>query len=377
MLKKTLMIVGIGDLAGLVLDMITTVPSFGKIILAGRDVNHMNQRANLCRLVANQLGYYPEIECVSLDLMNVEQTSNTLLRCKPDIIFNTASLQSWRILTLLPKEVYESLDQAQFGPWLPMHLTTIYKLMLAVKAAGLDADVINAAFPDATAPVLDKVGLSPMCGIGNVANVIPALRGSVANKFQLPVQRVEVSLVTQHYFSHRVPAFGDSGGSPYYFRALIDGEELSDGYTDEEIFRSVATDFKKTGGPFRQMITASSAVSLLVPLMLGHEARTHAPGPHGLVGGYPVVVGSDGVEVDLPKDLSLADAVRINQECQRFDGIESIDDDGTVHFTEHEVSIMKKFLGYECHEMPLSDCEERAEELRAKYVQFAASFRKG
>jgi len=46
-------------------------------------------------------------------------------------------------------------------------------------------------------------------------------------------------------------------------------------------------------------------------------------------------VDRNGGTVTLPPDLNLEEAVRINEEGQRFDGIERIDEDGTVHFTEN------------------------------------------
>ena len=372
--ERSLMIVGVGDLAGLVLDMLTRVPRFGKIYLAGRNMEHMTQRKNLCLLVANQLGYYPDMECIPLNLMQIDKSAETIAQYKPDVIFNSATFQSWRIITYLPKEVFKEIDQAQFGPWLPMHLTPVYKLMQAVKASGTDAKVVNAAFPDAVCPVLSKIGLNPTIGIGNAANVIPTLRGAVALKFKVPVEEIEVSLCTQHYFSHRIPAYGDAGGSPYYFQARVNGTDVRDQYTDDEIFQSVATDFKKFGGAFRQMITASSAVSVLLPMLLDSGQRTHAPGPNGLPGGYPVTVNFDKVSVVLPDDITLEKAIEINNDCQRFDGIDKIDDDGTVHFTEQEMAIMKKMLGYECLTMPLAECEARSEELGQKFQAFRKQF---
>jgi len=69
---------------------------------------------------------------------------------------------------------------------------------------------------------------------------------------------------------------------------------------------------------------------------------THAPGPNGLPGGYPVRLSAKGAEVVLPEELSLEEAVRINEEAQKFDGIQEIKNDGTVFFTEKAVKIMRE-----------------------------------
>jgi hypothetical protein len=77
------------------------------------------------------------------------------------------------------------------------------------------------------------------------------------------------------------------------------------------------------------------------------------------------------VELALPYALGLDEAVRINAECQRFDGIDRIDPDGTVHFAEREMEIMKDMIGYSCARMHVEEAGARADELCAKYREFA------
>ena len=119
------------------------------------------RRTNSALLSSYQMGYNPVIEFTKVDLHDIDRTAETLNRIQPDIIYNSATLQSWWVLAELPKEAYTALDRARYGPWLPMHLLLTYKLMLAVKKSGIDTMVVNAAFPDVVNPVLDKVGLSP------------------------------------------------------------------------------------------------------------------------------------------------------------------------------------------------------------------------
>ncbi len=70
-----------------------------------------------------------------------------------------------------------------------------------------------------------------------------------------------------------------------------------------------------------------------------------------------------------PQGLTLEEAIRINEDGQRLDGIEQIDNDGTVYFTERNMAILKEVLGYECRRMPLAEVEGWARELRAKYLE--------
>jgi len=53
-------------------------------------------------------------------------------------------------------------------------------LMQAVKASGIATKTVNAAFPDAVNPILARIGLAPDIGVGNVANLVPAVRLSIA-----------------------------------------------------------------------------------------------------------------------------------------------------------------------------------------------------
>jgi len=64
-------------------------------------------------------------------------------------------------------------------------------------------------------------------------------------------------------------------------------------------------------------------------------------------------------------------AIQLNQDGMKFDGIEKIDEQGTVYFADREMSILKEMLGYECKCMALAETENWARELQAKYAEFA------
>ena len=118
-------------------------------------------------------------------------------------------------------------------------------------------------------------------------------------------------------------------------------------------------------------LTASSIVRIMTALM-SKEARLHAPGPEGLPGGYPVLVGPRGVSVPPIEDLSREAAIEINEASHRFDGIEAIGPDGTVIFRERTVEVMSKELGYRCQQLSPLEIEDRAGELLARFREYAA-----
>jgi len=81
-------------------------------------------------------------------------------------------------------------------------------------------------------------------------------------------------------------------------------------------------------------VTAAAAIPVLEALLPGSAPlRWSAPAPAGLAGGYPVLIANGAVTLDLPPGLTQQDAVAFNENMARGDGIERIDDDGTVHFT--------------------------------------------
>ena len=372
--KPRIMLVGNGNLTANLLSLLLLDPRTDRLVLAGRDLDACRRRANLARFAAHNLGSTAAPDVVALDLRDVDRTGETLATVKPDIIFMGATLQSWRRITELPKHAFEALDAAQFGPWLPMHLTLNHLLMRAVRQSGLPVRTVNAAFPDAVGPVLAKLGLAPTVGIGNVANIVPALTCSAASLLGVDVERVRIRLVAQHYFSHHVPRFGGAGRGRYALSIRVDGAPHPRPPPDEAIFAQLAGPLKRLGGVDGQLLTASSAARVVQGLAADVPTEAHAPSPGGLPGGYPVRLDRHGVSVDLDPGMSLEEAVAINEDCQRADGIDTIAEDGTVTFAEPEMAVMTKLMGYRCRTMAVADAAGWAEELGQKYSRFAASF---
>jgi len=71
--------------------------------------------------------------------------------------------------------------------------------------------------------------------------------------------------------------------------------------------------------------------------------------------------------VVLPEELPLEEAVRINEDAQGFDGVERIEEEGTVVFADYVMPIMKEMLGFDCHQFKPSEIDERAREMVSLY----------
>lgn len=367
--KKRIMIIGGGNLCLQVLKILAPQNNFD-FFVASRNYENTYRLCNLARVAAIQLGAYPNIQPLKLDLASINMTSETIAMVNPDVIFNCASLQSWRRITELPKHLFDDLDEAQLGPWLPMHLSPMYKLMTAVRLSGTSALTINAAFPDAVNHVLGKVGLAPDIGVGNIANLIPATRCAIALLAEVPVKDVSVRLIGQHYFSHYVPRGGMPPIANYHLSYRVDGNDMTGEFDDNAIFDRVRKEFRRLGGVDGQFLTAASAVTVLSNIFSPEPVEVHAPAPYGLPGGYPVRLQNGSIDLNLPEGISQKEAIDINDRCQTQDGIDSVSDDGTIYFGEQQMAVMKSVLGYSITAMRINEVDEYAQALGSAYQSF-------
>ncbi|RWO53178.1 hypothetical protein [Mesorhizobium sp.] len=373
--RVNILIIGHGVLGGAVLDFLSQSGRPYDLHVGAKNVQRATLRASLAKYAALNLGHHPTIEIVPMDLMNVQATAEQLGALRPDIIFNATTLHSWWVITQLPPDAYQRIDRARGGVWTPVHLVLVRRLMRAVREAGIETAVVNASYPDVTNAALAAEGLSPAIGIGNVANAVPGIRLAAAHLLGCEVKAIDVRFFAQHYVSHRMPRTGSTGGAPYHLAIFREGQRIRPEEMGHDlIFANVAGRFRRVGGLEGESVTASSATAVLRALADRVERVVHAPGPLGLVGGYPVRVAPTGISIDLPEGLSLDDAVEINRGCQKYDGIEAVESDGTVRFTAESAEVMRELLGYDCDAMALDECEDRAEELAAKYAEYRRRF---
>ena len=363
-----LLLIGIGDVTIRLAHLLATNGQPIDLVMAGRSLERATRFANLTKLAASNLGHYRDVEAVALDLSDIDRTAAEIRRIQPDLVFMGASVQAARAIMDTAPETFKELDQAQLGPWLPMHLALNYELMQAVRLAESRAIVVNAAYPDAVGPALATLGLAPHIGIGNIANVVPGITWAAAQELDAHPSEIDINLVCHHYFSHHVHRFGEAHGIPYGLTVFRDGEERI--VDHEAIFGRLAAPLRRQGGKDGQQVTATSAARTVLAL-LGDEVRQlHSPAPGGLPGGYPLRVSRERIDLVLPEGFTEADAVDINRRSQILDGIEQISPDGTIVFAAEQMSILNDLLGYHCRELHVADARQAATELRSKYERF-------
>lgn len=364
MLGKVLIIGSAGSVGHDMMYLIAGMTSNIKVV--GADINEEKGRREIEESLhlAHNLGNFPDLSFRKINLFEISETAEQLKEINPDVICNLASLGSWWVTRLLPANVYEKI--CPIGPWLPNHLTLAHKLMQAVKKSGVETKVVNGAYPDLTNVVLGKIGLAPVCGGGNMDLGCSRIRRIVACEMNVPVKSVSIFGVGHH------GSFYTKGlGGPFWLKILVDGEDVSDRFPNERIVKlyqaeGYAATYQYKDPLVDQMRTASSFLKHV--LAIYHDTReihSCVTGPNGLLGGYPARLSARGAEVVLP-GLPLEDAIEINEAGARLDGIERVEDDGTVVFVDENVKQMRDVVGYECKELKISESEERAKELNTK-----------
>ncbi len=367
-MKPTVMLIGLGDLGGVILELLARDERLGRIVVGSRNAERGRARCNLARLSAMAQGFNPRIEFTAVDLDHRDSAAAAIARAGPDVILSTASRLTWWLLDLLPEAGASPIRRAGFGVWLPVHLAPTLELMEAVRVTGYAGHTLTAPFPDVVNPILQRLQLAPTCGIGNLDEIVPKIRTLAAERLGCAPESVQVHLVAHHAIWRA--AFGGAEGEapPYYLRVERDGADVTHEVRAHEL---LFTPYAITPGRATHFLTAGSALRLIRALLSKSKVFLHAPAPYGLPGGYPVVASAEGVRPALPDELSLDDAIAINERSHPFDGIERIESDGSVVFRADAAEALRETLGYDCPRLHPTEAEARAEELVARFTEYA------
>jgi hypothetical protein len=319
----TVLVIGLGDLGTRILDALARVGDVERLVGASRDLEHGGARAGQAGLVAELSGGPRRVEFERLDVSDVEATAALLVRLQPELVVMAASRLTW---WRPPPD--ETVARLPYAIWLPLQLPLVRSLMLARRDAGSSTRVVSLPYPDAVGPALAPLGLAPDLGAGNVAETAPKLA-------RLAGPGAQVRLV-MHHAAQRV-AFGAGsytrrmdGEPPWVAEVRVDGERLPDERV-RELFRAPLS---LPVGRDTHELTAAATAHAVRALLSDEPVATHAPAPGGRPGGYPVRLSRGSIELDLPDWLDESAAVDVNERAARWDGIERIEPDGTVVFTE-------------------------------------------
>jgi hypothetical protein len=366
--RPELLVVGLGGVGSWVLELLARTYGISHIVAA--DVSEEWGRRKVYNVAAGAIlqGHYPRLSFVRIDLRNIEATAETIAHLQPRVILNCATLQTWWVRKQLAPQVTDRLNEAGSGPWLPTHLALSRKLMLAIRACNWQGHVINSGIADISNAVLHKRGLAPTIGLGNIDLLIPVLRMGVAEGLGVAVRNVRVYAVLHHY--HVSHFRKRARNAPLYFlRLMVGDQDVTAQFDTDQLLHQVSRD--RFSDQDLNPVVAASGVKNGLALLRDTGLLTHSPGPQGLPGGYPVRLSGAGAEVVLPAGVTMDQALAINLAGQRGDGIERIEADGTVIYTDKAVRIMKEVLDYDLSPLGFDECDERAAELVARFQTLA------
>ena len=352
--KPTLLILSLGELSTALLEAVARSNLFDRIVVGSRSELKAVQRANNAIIGAGIEGYYPKIEGKKFDVDDQSFSAN-LRKIDPDLIFSAPSLMPWWKLDKTDK------PPLPFAGYMSLHLALMSKFRDRIDEANIRARWIGASYPDVINPILSRSGFGPDCGIGNVQEPIPKLKAGVARKLNCQPQEVFIHLVAQHAFEYYV--LNDKTCEefpPYLLKATVNGRDQSP--VAETILRE---QFAFPYDLHFNRVTASAGIVALRALCSSTTLEIHLPGIEQFVGGYPARVSNSQIEINLPPEWSLDRAIDVNNRSLRWDGIELIENDGTVVFTEETQEAFHRLLGKSFERLSVSNASAQSRELLA------------
>lgn len=315
------MIIGVGDMGERLAAGLAVGGRVRRLVLAGRSSSALAAAAATLASVSDCL-----IEPVQADAMQHDEVAELVARTKPDLVVQCAALRSPWALAGRDDAAARAVTAAGLGLRLPYQLPVVLSVMRAAMDAGYAGPTANLSFPDVTGPILGRLGLAPTLGLGNAGMILRRVRAALRAaepETDLPLVRI-LGHHSQVYAVMQAQEPDDPGER---CRVYL-GE---DGQRDDALaYRAPAL----APGLRYNAVTAAAAIPVLEALLPGSAPlRWSAPAPAGLAGGYPVLIANSAVTLDLPPGLTQQDAIAFNENMARGDGIERIDDDGTVYFS--------------------------------------------
>jgi hypothetical protein len=318
------LVIGPGDMGARIMAGLACTPAVHELVLAGVPAAAGEDAVGMVRSTTDVAARFVPADCT--DQVAVEAL---LTAAGPDVIVQCASLMSPWALAGRADDVARAISSAGLAVMLPMQLPVVRAVMSAVRATGFAGPVANLSFPDVTNGILDRLGLAPTIGLGNVTmqllRVRGALRAELGPDAELPLVRV-IGHHNQVYPVMRAEPPADPGDRVRVFL----GEEC------ERADQLAYAGHPYTPGVVYNQVTAVACIRVVEALLPdARTTRISAPAPLGLPGGYPVVIDKGTVALDLPPGQELDDVSAWQSSIARNDGVDSIGTDGTVTFTDH------------------------------------------
>jgi hypothetical protein len=324
-MDATILIIGSGSLARAISYSFALLMSRPhRVIVCARSNDQLDEIMYVSRAKAASAQSPVQFDSVEFDAESGD-AARLLSSLQPDLVVNCASYYSpWEWIHQ-PSQWTQLLRSAGFGFTLPLQAAFAIKFAEAVAAHSGPALFINGCYPDAVNPLLRALGLPVFCGIGNIALVATSLRSSLG---LMPGQRLQVMAHHLHLYAPK-PGVDEA-------QAWVDGKRC------ENVTGLLASQRASKGLEVNKVIGCTGAV-LLCDIVDGRDVETHAPGPFGLPGGYPVHIVGTRMELNLPPNLSECEAIAWNEKIAVADGVKILSN-GNVEFAEETKLAFRQYL---------------------------------
>jgi len=370
-MSKTVMVYGIGVLGGEALEILGRTEDVDRIVACDINEEWGEFRTNIAATGCIYQGFLKKWEFHKSDVRDIDATARLLKEVNPDAILTGLTIRGPRILKTapIPQDARDKLWRAGFGWELPWHLTLNAKFQQAVSKSGIQTYMVNSSFPEVVGPILWRhLGYGPTIGLGNSDIIAAAITRYVCNTEKVALEDVIIYFVS----SHALGIKGAKAGVPFFLKIQLGDQDITSKYDVNWL-----ADWQGGCRPniarssVVYSVSAASGVKNIMHMLRDTNKLTTAPAPNGIFGSYPVRLGAKGPQVVLPGELTMEQALTINVEAEKFDGIEMVKDDGTVVYTDESYSIMKE-LGYDCKELTPDEWERRFDEITAVYQKIIA-----
>jgi len=270
------------------------------------------------------------IDLRSLDGTDADVVTGTLKESRPDLIVQAASLvEPWEIFGI-DHPIAHALSAGSVALQAPTQMAVLFTVMRCVREMGLQIPVANISMPDIAHVVLGKLGLAPDIGLENISIQHLRTRAALRSKlgYSPPDNEPKLRLIGHHHHVYGVMQAASPEDPAQSVRVYV-GDP---GERDDPL---AYTGHPFPTGPVYNVITAASALPVIKAILPGgDDLQFSAPAPQRLPGGYPVQILGGKVSLDLPSGASLDEAIAFNETMSSLDGIQAIDNDGTIHFTD-------------------------------------------
>lgn len=351
MSKPTLLIISLGELGTNMLEAVSRTDLFETVFVASRSLVKAQERANNAAIGAGLESHFPDLRAIELDI-NSSDAALKIRHLNPNYIFTAPSLMPWWKLD-------DKASALPFASFTALHLSLMATFRDVIDKSGTDAFWIGASFPDVINAVLNRDGFGPDCGIGNIQEPIPKIQAAVAARLKCPPQDVDIRMVSQHAFEYYVLNNEcPKTLPPYLLKATVGERDVTE----------IAEGVLRNSYPFPydlhfNRVTASAGLAALRALVSPSRSAIHLPGIGKLIGGYPVQASRSGIEIDLPAAWTMEQAVAVNEASLSWDGIDTVEPDGTILFSKDTKEALYSFTGAITDKLSISTATSQAKML--------------